>query len=145
MMMNNLTTVVPNSLLTNNQNLTLIPGLPDDLAALILSYLLYSHHSRVRSVYVLGGSLLDTRSYPLDRPSSSSAGFRFDFRTNSWESICPTISARGSFACAVVLSSTRIITAGGGSRHAMFAPAGSRMSSVEMDDISDLLIRLKMK
>ncbi|MFS7930664.1 putative F-box domain, kelch-type beta propeller, F-box-like domain superfamily [Helianthus anomalus] len=212
MMMNNLT----NSLLNNNLNLTLtlIPGLPDDLAALILSYLPYSHHSRVRSVsklwnyfftsktlisfrrnhlhssqlshvlcifpddptfsspcvfdpynlawchlppmpcnphvyglcnfttvfhdscvYVLGGSLFDTRSYPLDRPSSSSAGFRFDFRTNSWESICPMISARGSFACAVVPNSNQIIAAGGGSRHTMFAAAGSRMSSVEMYDI----------
>ncbi|KAM0010124.1 putative kelch-type beta propeller [Helianthus debilis subsp. tardiflorus] len=144
-MMNNLTTVVSNSLLNNNLNLTLIPGLPDDLVALILSYLLYSHHSGVRSIYVLGGSLFDTRSYPLDRPSSSSVGFRFDIRTNSWESICPMISARGSFACAVFLSSYRIIAAGGGSRHAMFAAAGSRMSYVEMDDINDLLIRLKMK
>ncbi|MFS7944423.1 putative kelch-type beta propeller [Helianthus anomalus] len=45
------------------------------------------------------------------------------------------ISARGSFACAVVPNSNQIIAAGGGSRHTMFAAAGSRMSSVEMYDI----------
>lgn len=45
------------------------------------------------------------------------------------------ISARGSFACAAVESSGQIIVAGGGSRHAMFGAAGSRMSSVERYDV----------
>lgn len=42
---------------------------------------------------------------------------------------------RGSFACAAIPNSDRIIVAGGGSRHTMFGAAGSRMSSVEMYDI----------
>ncbi|KAL8192097.1 hypothetical protein R6Q57_028218 [Mikania cordata] len=197
-----------------SENLTLIPGLPDDLAALILSCLPYSHHARLRltcklwnyffssktlisfrrnhlhsfglshllcifpedptisspcvfdpqnlawrylppmpcnphvyglcnftsishdsHVYVLGGSLFDTRSFPLDRPSSSSSTFRFDFMTQKWESLSPMLSPRGSFACAAVPNMNQIIAAGGGSRHTMFAAAGSRMNSVEMYDI----------
>ncbi|KAF9598424.1 hypothetical protein IFM89_027857 [Coptis chinensis] len=43
------------------------------------------------------------------------------------------LSARGSFACAAVNGG--IIVAGGGSRHAMFGAAGSRMSSVERYDV----------
>lgn len=46
------------------------------------------------------------------------------------------LSPRGSFACAVVPNSDRIIVAGGGSRHTMFGAAGSRMSSVEIYDIA---------
>ncbi|KAL4571994.1 hypothetical protein LXL04_018762 [Taraxacum kok-saghyz] len=198
-----------------NLTLTLIPGLPDDLAALILSFLPFSHHARLRStcklwkhffssktllsvrrnllhsfnlshlicifpedptisspyvfdpqnlawchlppmpcnphvyglcnftsisheshLYVLGGSLFDTRSFPLDRPSPSSASFRFDFATNSWESLSPMLLPRGSFACSAIPDSHQIIVAGGGSRHTMFGAAGSRMSSVEMYDIA---------
>ncbi|XP_076883511.1 F-box/kelch-repeat protein OR23-like [Bidens hawaiensis] len=186
-------------------NLTLIPGLPDDLSSLILSFLPYSHHSRLRStcklwnhffssktlisfrrnhlliifpddpticspyifdpqtlawanlppmpcnphvyglcnftsvshdscVYVIGGSLFDTRSFPLDRPSSSASGFRFDFVSDNWEPISPMVTPRGSFAAAVT-NSNKIIVAGGGSRHNMFAAAGSRLSSVEVYDI----------
>ncbi|KAF4358120.1 hypothetical protein F8388_009403 [Cannabis sativa] len=55
-------------------------------------------------LYVIGGSVFDTRSFPLDRPSPSSAAFR-------------------------------ILVAGGGSRHKLFAAAGSRISSVEMYDV----------
>ncbi|KAK9055736.1 hypothetical protein SSX86_026821 [Deinandra increscens subsp. villosa] len=201
---------------SENQNLTvtLIPGLPDDLAALILSFLPYSHHARLRStcklwkkffqsktlisirrnhlhsfdlshllcifpedptfsspflfdpqnlawfylppmpcnphayglcnftavshdshIYVLGGSVFDTRTFPLDRPSSSSAAFRFNFMTKNWESLSTMISPRGSFACAAVPNSNQIITAGGGSRHTMFPAGGSRVNSVEMYDI----------
>lgn len=199
---------------SENLTLPLIPGLPDDLAALILSFLPYSHHARLRSIcklwkyffssktlfsvrrnhlhfsdlshllcifpedptisspcvfdpqnlawcnlppmpcnpyvyglcnftsishdshlYVLGGSLFDTRSFPLDRPSPSSSAFRFDFITQNWESIAPMLSPRGSFACAAIPNSDRIIVAGGGSRHTMFGAAGSRMNSVEMYDI----------
>ncbi|KAL0370456.1 UNVERIFIED_CONTAM: F-box/kelch-repeat protein OR23 [Sesamum angustifolium] len=191
--------------------LTLIPGLPNDLGALILAFVPYSHHSRLKStcrswrrffsskalislrqnyvvapqllcifpqdpsisspylfdpknlswcslppmpcnphvyglsnfisvsvgphLYVLGGSLFDTRSFPLDRPSPSSSAFRFDFATFSWESLSPMITPRGSFACAAVPGCGKIVVAGGGSRHTMFGAAGSRMSSVEMYDI----------
>lgn len=44
------------------------------------------------------------------------------------------ITPRGSFACAAIPNSDKILVAGGGSRHAMFGAAGSRMSSVEMYD-----------
>lgn len=44
------------------------------------------------------------------------------------------LSPRGSFACATVPDSGRILVAGGGSRHTMFGAAGSRMSLVEMYD-----------
>ncbi|KAL5538692.1 hypothetical protein UlMin_045980 [Ulmus minor] len=190
---------------------TLIPGLPNDVAALILSFTPYSHHGRLKStckswrfflssktfvslrhsfkhlshllcmfpqdpsiaspylfdpqslawcplppmpcnphvyglcnftsiaigphLYVLGGSLFDTRSFPLDRPSPSSSAFRFDFYTWSWERLAPMLSPRGSFACAAVPNSGQILVAGGGSRHNLFAAGGSRMSSVERYDI----------
>ncbi|CAI9297309.1 unnamed protein product [Lactuca saligna] len=205
---------LPLSIEPENLTLTLIPGLPDDLSALILSFLPFSHHARLRStcklwkqflssktllsfrrnhlhffnlshlicifpedptisspyvfdprnlawcllppmpcnphvyglcnftsisheshLYVLGGSLFDTRSFPLDRPSPSSSAFRFDFVTQNWESVSPMLLPRGSFACAAIPNSDRIIVAGGGSRHTMFGAAGSRMSSVEMYDI----------
>ncbi|KAL6499541.1 F-box/kelch-repeat protein or23 [Orobanche gracilis] len=192
-------------------NLTLIPGLPNDLGALILAFVPYSHHPRLKStckswrrffaskirislrqnyliaakllcifpqdpsvfspylfdpqnlswfplppmpcnphvyglsnfisisvgphLYVLGGSLFDTRSFPLDRPSPSSSAFRFDFASLSWDSLSPMITPRGSFACAAVPECGKIVVAGGGSRHTMFGAAGSRMSSVEMYDI----------
>ncbi|CAK9150037.1 unnamed protein product [Ilex paraguariensis] len=194
--------------------LNLIPGLPNDLAALILAFVPYSHHSRLKPtckswkiffsskalisirqkhlslsklsqllcifpqdpqttspylfdpknlawcplppmpcnphvyglcnftsisigfhLYVLGGSLFDTRSFPLHRPSPSSSTFRFDFSTSSWDRLSPMISPRGSFACTAVPNSDRILVAGGGSRHTMFGAAGSRMNSVEMYDI----------
>ncbi|MFS8014690.1 putative F-box domain, kelch-type beta propeller, F-box-like domain superfamily [Helianthus anomalus] len=84
-------------------------------------------------VYVLGGSLFDTRSFPLDRPSGSSYSFRYSFVTKSWETLPPMLSPRGSFACAA--GRDRIVVAGGGSRHTMFGAAGSRLSSVEMFDV----------
>ncbi|KAL3849946.1 hypothetical protein ACJIZ3_011828 [Penstemon smallii] len=192
-------------------HITLIPGLPNDLGALILAFVPYSHHSRLKStckswkrffsskaliflrqnyviapqllcifpedpsitspylfdpknlcwcplppmpcnphvyglsnfisvsvgphLYVLGGSLFDTRSFPLDRPSPSSSAFRFDFATMCWESLSPMITPRGSFACASIPGCGKIMVAGGGSRHTMFGAAGSRMSSVEVYDI----------
>ncbi|CDP03718.1 unnamed protein product [Coffea canephora] len=194
--------------------LTLIPGLPNDLASLILAFIPYSHQSRLKSVskswklflssgtlislrqsllpssarshllcifpqdpsisspylfdpknlawrelpampcnphayglcnftsisvgphlYVIGGSLFDTRSFPLDRPCSSSSTFRFNFLNWKWESLSSMLSPRGSFACAVIPNSNKIVVAGGGSRHPMYGAAGSRMSSVEMYDI----------
>ncbi|XP_058737964.1 F-box/kelch-repeat protein OR23-like [Vicia villosa] len=86
-------------------------------------------------VYIIGGSLFDTRSFPINRPSPSSATFRFSFRDFSWESRAPMISPRGSFAYAVVPSSGEIIVAGGGSRHTVFAAAGSRIRAVERYDV----------
>ncbi|VFR02075.1 unnamed protein product [Cuscuta campestris] len=194
--------------------LTFIPGLPNDLAALILLFVPYSHHSRLRSVskswrllfssrtiislrrkllspprlshllcifpedpsitspclfdprnlswcllppmpcnphvyglcnftsiavgphlYILGGSLFDTRTFPLDVPSPSSSAFRFDFSASLWESLSPMITPRGSFACAAIPNSDKILVAGGGSRHNVFGAAGSSLSSVEMYDI----------
>ncbi|KAF3436185.1 hypothetical protein FNV43_RR23277 [Rhamnella rubrinervis] len=194
-----------------DESLTLIPGLPNDVAALIISFVPYSHHGRLKctckswrlflssktlislrrihrclshllcifpqdpsiaspclfdpqnlawcplplmpcnphvyglcnftsisvgpQLYVLGGSLFDTRSFPLDRPSPSSTAFRFDLQTSSWDSLAPMLSPRGSFACAALPNSGQILVAGGGSRHSLFAAAGSRMSSVERYDI----------
>lgn len=212
---------LPSSTTVTNQesqlqtlNPTIIPGLPNDLAAVILVFVPYSHHSRLKSIckswkqffssktiislrqkhlplstlspllcifpqdpliaspylfdprnlawsplppmpcnphvyglcnftsicigshlYVLGGSLFDTRSYPLDYPCPSSSAFRFDFGTFSWETLAPMINPRGSFACAAAPNLDKILVAGGGSRHTMFGAAGSRMSSVEMYDI----------
>ncbi|XP_004247228.1 F-box/kelch-repeat protein OR23 [Solanum lycopersicum] len=205
-------TTVTNQLQTLNP--TIIPGLPNDLAAIILVFVPYSHHSRLKSIckswkqffsskiiislrqkhlppstlspllcifpqdpliaspylfdprnlawsplppmpcnphvyglcnftsicigshlYVLGGSLFDTRSYPLDYPCPSSSAFRFDFGSSSWETLAPMINPRGSFACAAAPNLDKILVAGGGSRHTMFGAAGSRMSSVEMYDI----------
>ncbi|XP_009625205.1 F-box/kelch-repeat protein OR23 [Nicotiana tabacum] len=210
----------PSSTVSNEQsqvqtlNLTIIPGLPNDLAALILVFVPYSHHSRLKSIckswklffssktiislrqkhlppttlspllcifpqdpliaspylfdpvnlawsplppmpcnphvyglcnftsisvgsylYVLGGSLFDTRSFPLDCPCPSSSAFRFDFVSFTWENLSSMINPRGSFACAATPNSDKILVAGGGSRHTMFAAAGSRISSVEMYDI----------
>ncbi|XVF32431.1 hypothetical protein REPUB_Repub17cG0082200 [Reevesia pubescens] len=199
-------------LLEIDEALTLIPGLPNDVAAYILSFLPYSHHCRLKStckpwyiflsskmllslrrqnrrfclshllcifpedphisspflfdpehlawrplpplpcnpheyglcnftsislgphIYVLGGSLFDTRSFPLDRPSPSSSAFRYNFLTSSWERLAPMLSPRGSFACAAIPSADQIIVAGGGSRHTLFRAAGSRICSVERYD-----------
>nr|XP_043621775.1 F-box/kelch-repeat protein OR23-like [Erigeron canadensis] len=90
-------------------------------------------------IYVIGGSVFDTRSYPLDRPSPSGTTFRFDLVTKKWEGLSNMLSPRGSFACAsfggLGLGNGGIVVAGGGSRHTMFGAAGSSMSSVEMFDI----------
>ncbi|CAI9107679.1 OLC1v1007093C1 [Oldenlandia corymbosa var. corymbosa] len=197
-----------------NLSLTLIPSLPDDLASLILTFIPYSHHPRLKSVskswrwffssktliplrrvllppsaqshlicifpqdpsisspylfdpknrawcplpptpcnpyayglcnftsisigsdlYVIGGSLFDTRSFPQDRPCASSSTFRFNFLDFCWESLSPMLTPRGSFACAFIPDADKIVVAGGGSRHWMYEAAGSRMSSVEMYDI----------
>ncbi|KAL5155151.1 F-box/kelch-repeat protein OR23 [Glycine soja] len=187
---------------------TLIPGLPNDVAASILSMVPYSHHGRLKAtckswklllsskfflaslngknhllcifpqdpsiaspflfdpnslawcplplmpcnphvyglcnfaavslgfhLYVLGGSLFDTRSFPIDRPSPSSATFRFSFHDFSWEPRAQMLSPRGSFACAVVPARGSIYVAGGGSRHTMFGAAGSRIRSVERYEV----------
>ncbi|KAE8696935.1 F-box/kelch-repeat protein OR23 [Hibiscus syriacus] len=86
-------------------------------------------------IYVLGGSLFDTRSFPLDRPSPSSSTFRYNFVTSSWDRLAPMISPRGSFACAAIADTDQIIVAGGGSRHTLFRAAGSRICTVERYDV----------
>ncbi|KAI4301138.1 hypothetical protein L6164_034449 [Bauhinia variegata] len=201
----------PLSVSATDQTLTLIPGLPNDVATLILSFVPYSHHGRLKPtckswrlffsskslisvrqhhrrlshlvcifpqdpslaspflfdpqslawcllppmpcnpqvyglcnfnsvsigpyLYVLGGSLFDTRSFPIDRPSPTSSTFRFNFYDFSWEPLAPMLSPRGSFACVALPDSNQILVAGGGSRHTMFAAAGSRIASVERYDI----------
>ncbi|KAM1513026.1 hypothetical protein ACFX1Z_024512 [Malus domestica] len=53
-------------------------------------------------LYVIGGSLFDTRSFSIDRPSPSFTVFRFDFSTSSWDFLAPMLMPRRSFACAAV-------------------------------------------
>ncbi|CAJ2633005.1 unnamed protein product [Trifolium pratense] len=90
-------------------------------------------------IYIIGGSHFDTRSFPINRPSSSSSMFRFNLRDFSWENRASMISARGSFAYAVIRSSGdnsgNIVVAGGGSRHMLFGAAGSRIRLVERYDV----------
>ncbi|GMH00189.1 hypothetical protein Nepgr_002028 [Nepenthes gracilis] len=59
-------------------------------------------------LYVLGGSLFDTRSFPMDRPSPSSVAFRFDllFRL---EPDFPMLMPRGPFACTAISDSNQIL------------------------------------
>ncbi|KAM1306329.1 hypothetical protein ACFX2H_008732 [Malus domestica] len=66
-------------------------------------------------LYVIGDSLFDTRSFPIDRPSSSFTVFRFDFSTSSWDFFALMLTSRGSFACAAVPNSGGILVAGDGS------------------------------
>ncbi|KAJ8626368.1 hypothetical protein MRB53_019675 [Persea americana] len=88
-----------------------------------------------RHLYVLGGSLFDNRSYP-NCPHPSAATLRLDLTASSlvWESLSPMRTPRGSFACAAIPSSNSILIAGGGSRHALFGAAGTRLSTVERFD-----------
>uniref|UniRef100_A0A0C9RXX0 TSA: Wollemia nobilis Ref_Wollemi_Transcript_4951_1735 transcribed RNA sequence n=1 Tax=Wollemia nobilis TaxID=56998 RepID=A0A0C9RXX0_9CONI len=86
------------------------------------------------NLYVLGGSLFDARSFPIDRPLSSGAVFRYDVVRAHWERRSSMANARGSFACGVHNDKT-ILVAGGGSRHAQFTSGGTRISSVERYDV----------
>lgn len=88
-------------------------------------------------VYIIGGSVFDTRSFPINRPSSSSLVFRFNFRDFSWENRASMISPRGSFAYAVISNPGEIVVAGGGSRHLVFGAAGSRIRAVERYDVEE--------
>ncbi|KAJ4753475.1 Kelch repeat containing F-box protein family-like [Rhynchospora pubera] len=92
-------------------------------------------------LYLIGGSLFDTRSYPLGQPSPSGAVYRLDLSTLgnphslNWERIEDMNSPRGSFACAIT-GNDEIVVAGGGSRHSVFPSHGSRISSVERYDVT---------
>lgn len=85
-------------------------------------------------LYVIGGSVFDTRSFPMYRPSSSSAVFRYDPVRSRWERRSSMNHARGSFACGVRSDNT-VVVAGGGSRHAQFSAGGNILSSVERYDV----------
>ncbi|GLJ44026.1 hypothetical protein SUGI_0918000 [Cryptomeria japonica] len=85
-------------------------------------------------LYIIGGSLFDARSFPMDRPVASQAVYRYDLVRCHWERRSSMINARGSFACGVYNKNT-ILVAGGGSRHAQFSAGGSRISSAERYDI----------
>jgi hypothetical protein len=70
-------------------------------------------------IYIISGSHFDTRSFPINHPSSSSSMFRFNLRDFTWENRASMISPRGSFAYAVIRSSGcdnsgNIVVAGGG-------------------------------
>lgn len=82
---------------------------------------------------VIGGSLFDARSFPMDRPLPSSAVFRYDLVSSRWDRLTDMGTPRGSFACGVW--DDQVFVAGGGSRHAQFAAGGSRLSSVERYDL----------
>ncbi|XP_058105588.1 F-box/kelch-repeat protein OR23 isoform X2 [Magnolia sinica] len=90
-------------------------------------------------LYVLGGSLFDARSFPIDRPRPSSSVYRLDLPSSSpfssWARLPSMLSPRGSFACAADPTSNSIVVAGGGSRHTLFRAAGTRLRSVERYDI----------
>lgn len=71
----------------------------------------------------------------MDRPSPTGAAFRFDLAAGEWVSLSSMLTARGSFACAVASRGREVVVAGGGSRHAMFGAAGSRVECAERYDL----------
>ncbi|KAL2934751.1 F-box/kelch-repeat protein OR23 [Bienertia sinuspersici] len=85
-------------------------------------------------VYVLGGSVFDTRAFPMDRPVASAAVFRYDLVVGRWVPLAPMQAPRGSLAAAA-LGGRWIVVAGGGSRHSMFGAAGTRVGSAEVYDV----------
>ena len=85
-----------------------------------------------RYLYVLGGVRFDSRTFPLDLPVPSSRVYRYDIVHNSWSRRADMLLPRGSFACATI--GTKIIVAGGGSRHARYRSAGERFKCVEIYD-----------
>lgn len=87
------------------------------------------------ALLVMGGSLFDTRAFPMDRPLASSACFRLDSLTQEWHRVADMPTARGSFAA--VAWSGQVYAAGGGSRHAQFGAGGSRVTAVERYDVKE--------
>ncbi|KAJ7529390.1 hypothetical protein O6H91_15G047400 [Diphasiastrum complanatum] len=86
-------------------------------------------------LFVIGGSVFDARSFPIDRPLPSARVFRFDAVRYLWERVSDMVVARGSFACGVRQESLYVV--GGGSRHGQFAVGGSRISSAERYDMRE--------
>ncbi|KAI8006321.1 F-box/kelch-repeat protein OR23 [Camellia lanceoleosa] len=72
-----------------------------------------------------------TRSLPIDRPSSSSSTFRFNFLTSSWDRSLPMLSHE--FCSSWQFDSDQILVAGGGSRHTMFGAAGMKREKIKRD------------
>ncbi|KAJ6810774.1 kelch motif family protein [Iris pallida] len=90
-------------------------------------------------LFLLGGSLLDARSYPLNHPLSSRSAFRLDLSSpvSGWSRLPNMLVPRGSFACAALPHANSILVAGGGSRHPMFpSGGGARTATVERLDVA---------
>ncbi|XP_031474231.1 F-box/kelch-repeat protein OR23 isoform X1 [Nymphaea colorata] len=90
------------------------------------------------SLFVLGGSFFDARSYPLGVPLPSSAVFSLSLPDFSWQPRSPMLNGRAGFACATRPSAdgrTCIFVAGGGSRHLELGVGGLRIGAVEWYDV----------
>eukprot|EP00249_Psilotum_nudum_P011935 c23478_g1_i1 orf=183-1451(+) len=112
---------------------TLLPPMPCDPSTYGLSN--FECAGVGTGLLVMGGSLFDARSFPMDRPLASSAVFRYDQVSSQWERLSDMTHPRGSFACGV--SEDFVIVAGGGSRHVQFPAEGNRLSAVERYDIKE--------
>ena len=88
------------------------------------------------SLLIIGGSLFDARSFPIDKPLASSKVFKYDPCRSCWERLSNMRVPRGSFACGVY-DEDCIIVAGGGSRHEQFPSEGSRISAAEKYDMKN--------
>lgn len=111
----------------------LLPPMPCDPSTYGLSN--FQCASVGTGLLVIGGSLFDARSFPMDRPLASSAVFKYDPSSCRWERLSNMRVPRGSFACGV--SEDFIIVAGGGSRHSQFPAGGNRVSAVEKYEMKD--------
>eukprot|EP00250_Pteridium_aquilinum_P002744 c12961_g1_i1 orf=590-1609(+) len=111
----------------------LLPRMPCDPSTFWLSNF---HCAAVgMGLLVIGGSLFDARSYPIDKPLASSAVFKYDPSCGRWGRLSNMRVPRGSFACGV--SDDFIIVAGGGSRHTTLPSEGNRVSAVERYEVKD--------
>lgn len=112
---------------------TLLPLMPCDPSTYGLSNF---HCCAVgMELFIIGGSLFDARSYPVDKPLASSAVFKYDPSCSRWERLSNMRVARGSFACGV--SDDFVIVAGGSSRHVTLPSEGNHVSSVERYEMKD--------
>lgn len=116
-----------------SQSWALLPPMPCDPSTYGLSN--FECAAAGSELLIIGGSLFDARSFPMDRPLASSAVFKYDPCRCRWERLSSMRVPRGSFACGV--SEDFIIVAGGGSRHAQFPAGGNRVSSVEKYEMKD--------
>lgn len=112
-----------------SQSWTLLPPMPSDPFTYGLTN--FECVSIGTGLLVIGGSLYDARSFPMDRPLPSSAVYRYDSSCSRWDRLPDMHTPRGSFACGV-FEDCSVLVAGGGCRHAQFSAGGSRLSSVEI-------------